>query len=101
MPTKITASTTKICRIRNANALKIQTLDVNGKELKTWAFKQDEREKMPNMLKTIANSNDPEVIYLDIMMPVDIIQVRNRQLFFLNPVNLENNCASFDDPNKL
>ena len=85
LPTKITASTTKICRIRNANALKIQTLDVNGKELKTWAFKQDEREKMPNMLKTIANSNDPEVIYLDIMMPVDIIQVRNRQLFFFKP----------------
>lgn len=84
LPTKITASTTKIFRIRNANDLKIQTLDVNGKELNTWLFKHDERDKMANMLKDIANSENPEVIYLDIMMPVDIIQVRNRQLFMKN-----------------
>ena len=37
LPTKITASTTKICRIRNATELKIQTLDINEKKIKNMA----------------------------------------------------------------
>ena len=57
------------------------------KKLKTWQFEQDERETMANILKDIASSEDPETIYLDIMMPVPIIQVRSRQPL-LKDVNL-------------
>ena len=75
LPTNIEASTAKLCRIRNADNLTILTRNSKEELLQTWAFKSIK--DMSRKLEEVASSQDSEALYLDIMMPVSIIQVNS------------------------
>lgn len=79
LPTNIEASTTKLCRIRNADNLTISTRNSKEEILQTWSFKSIKN--MSKKLEGVASSQDSEALFVDIMLPVSIIRV-NRVGFF-------------------
>lgn len=79
LPTNIEASTAKLCRIRNADNLTVSTRNNMEQVLQTWSFQSIK--DMSKKLESVASSQDSEAFYLDIMMPVSIIQV-NSVFFF-------------------
>nr|XP_022304819.1 uncharacterized protein LOC111111919 isoform X1 [Crassostrea virginica] len=72
LPTNIEASTTKLCRIRNADNLTILTRNSKEEILQTWSFKSIKN--MSKKLEVVASSQDSEALFVDIMLPVSIIR---------------------------
>nr|XP_022309254.1 uncharacterized protein LOC111114991 isoform X2 [Crassostrea virginica] len=72
LPTNIEASTTKLCRIRNANNLTVSTRNSKEEILQTWSFKSIKN--MSKKLEGVASSQDSEALFVDITLPVSIIQ---------------------------
>nr|XP_022304157.1 uncharacterized protein LOC111111453 isoform X2 [Crassostrea virginica] len=72
LPTKITASTTKLCRIRNNKAYTILSRNKKEEILQTWRF--EDLNKMSKKVKVLASTKDSGSLYLDIMMPLSIVQ---------------------------
>lgn len=79
LPTNIEASTAKLCRIRNADNLTVSTRNNMEQVLQTWSFQSIK--DMSKKLESVASSQDSEALYLDIMMPVSIIQVKSVVFF--------------------
>lgn len=75
LPTNIEASTAKLCRIRNADNLTVSTRNNMEHVLQTWSFQSIK--DMSKTLESVASSQDSETLYLDILMPVSIIQVNS------------------------
>lgn len=73
VPTKVTASTTRVCRIRHSETMSVSTWNEKGNLLKTWSF--EEIHELAETLKGLAKTEDPNIFYVDIEMPVPMIQV--------------------------
>ena len=78
MPTKVTACTRKICRIGYSHIFSISSKDCNGKELETSVF--HDREELPKTLKGIVKNDSPDIVYVDIGMPLPMLQVYEETL---------------------
>lgn len=73
LPTKITPSTTKICRIRRNENYSITAYGGNENYLQTW--KVNDLNDMADKLESLACEEDTQTTFLDILMPVQMIQV--------------------------
>lgn len=73
LPTGIEATTTRVCRVKYSKELKIATCDENDKYIEHISF-QNTR-KMAEELKTIAQTDDQNIAYVDIFMPLPFQQV--------------------------
>ena len=73
LPTYVTACTRKICRIGYSHIFSISTKDCNDKELETSVF--FDREELTKTLKGIVKNVSPDIVYVDIEMPVPMLQV--------------------------
>lgn len=73
LPTKITPSTTKICRIRRNENYSIIAYGGNENYLQTW--KVNDLNDMADKLESLACEEDTQTTFLDILMPVQMIQV--------------------------
>lgn len=73
LPTRITACTRKICRIGYSHIFSISSKDCNSKELETSVFR--DREELTKTLKGIVQNVSPDIVYVDIGMPLPMLQV--------------------------
>lgn len=74
LPTGIEATTTRVCRVKYSKELKISTCSGTDKEYKhTISFTSPE--EMADKLKFIAQTNDKNITYVDICMPIPFQQV--------------------------
>ena len=73
LPTHVTTCTRNICRIGNSHIFSISTKDCNGEELETSVF--FDREELTKTLKRILKNVSPDIVYVDIGMPLPILQV--------------------------
>lgn len=73
LPTGVTASTTRVCRVKYSEDLMITTYDAEDKnEIDRMYFQS--KEVMAENLNTLAQTNDPNIGYVDIHMPVPLLQ---------------------------
>uniref|UniRef100_K1R313 Uncharacterized protein in xynA 3'region n=1 Tax=Magallana gigas TaxID=29159 RepID=K1R313_MAGGI len=73
LPTGIEATTTRVCRVKYSKELKISTCSGTDKEYKhTISFTSPE--EMADKLKFIAQTNDKNITYVDICMPIPFQQ---------------------------
>lgn len=72
LPFKVTHCTTKVCRIRNSKQLSV-SLTNDKDETKQWPFKSTD--EMKEFLKGMARTKDIETSFLDICLPVPLIEV--------------------------
>lgn len=80
LPTGITSSTSRVCRIRYSEQMMISIRDKNEMELKCMTFTN--REEMAEKLSDFAQTNDSEISYVDIYFPVPLLQVHILIFFF-------------------
>lgn len=73
VPTKVTASTTRVCRIRHSETMSVSTWNGKGHLLKKWPFK--EMHELSQTLKGLAKTEDPKIFYVDIEMPFPMIHL--------------------------
>lgn len=74
LPTGISATTTRVCRIRNSEELAVSVRDKNDKEdLERIQFSNIK--EMAKKLKSLANTQDPDERYVDIFMQLPFKQV--------------------------
>lgn len=73
LPTGVTASTTRVCRVKYSEDLMITTCDAEDKnEIDRMYFQS--KEDMAETLNTLAKTKDPNIGYIDIHMPVPLLQ---------------------------
>lgn len=72
LPSGITASTSRVCRVKYFKRCMISTRDNKDEELENMSF--DNSKEMAEKLKTLALTNDTKISYLDIYMPVPLLQ---------------------------
>lgn len=72
LPTGITASTSRVCRIRYSEQMMISTCNKDETELKSMAF--TDRNKMVETLSDLAQTTDSKISYVDIYFPVSMLQ---------------------------
>ena len=73
LPTKVTASTTKVCRIGYSKSFSVSTKDWKGKELKTLKFPA--REDLSKTVKQLVTEHSTDFVYVDIGIPFPLLQV--------------------------
>lgn len=73
LPTAITASTSRVCRIKYCERCVVSTKDCMEKELENMSFKNIE--EMTDKLKSLAETDIAEICYVDIYIPVPFLQV--------------------------
>lgn len=73
MPTKVTACTRQICRIGSSNIHSISTKYYNGQELGSTIYR--DRMDLTKALKEIVKTASPDVVYVDIGMPLPLLEV--------------------------
>ena len=69
----MTACTRQICRIGYSHMFSISSKNCNGKELETSVFR--DREELTKTLKGIAKNDSSDIVYVDIGMPLPMLQV--------------------------
>lgn len=72
LPTGITSSTSRVCRVKYCEQVMISTRDSNDEELENMSF--ENIKEMASKLKFLAETEDPEISYVDIYMPVSLLQ---------------------------
>lgn len=77
----MTACTRKICRIGYSHNFSISTKDCDGKELETSLFR--DREDLTKTVKGIVKTVSSDIVYVDIGMPLSMLQVYDNMIFFL------------------
>lgn len=82
LPTGIMATTTRVCRVKYSDELKIATCDKNEVDYND-CISFNNTKQLADKLKTIARTNDRTITYVDIFMPAPFQQVR----FFLIAIN--------------
>lgn len=74
LPTGIEATTTRVCRVKYSKELTISTCSGNEKEYRhTIPFTS--AKEMADKLESIAQTNDKNITYVDICMPIPFQQV--------------------------
>lgn len=75
-PTGITAMATRVCKIKPSENLMILILDANYRELDVKPF--SDTQEIADELEKLAETNNPEKCYVDILMPnISFQQVQN------------------------
>lgn len=85
MPTKVTSCTRKICRIGHSNIYSLSTKDCNDKELETTVFR--DREELTKTVMGAAKAVSPDIVYVDIEMPLPMLQVYEKTSTYNISVN--------------
>lgn len=73
LPTSITASTSRVCRIKHSKRCMVSTRNSKDEEIKSFLFENSM--EMAKKLETLAQTDDEEISYVDIYMPVPLLQV--------------------------
>lgn len=73
LPSGITASTSRVCRVKYYKRCMISTRDNKDEELENMSFENSK--EMAEKLKTVAITNDTKISYIDIYMPVPLLLV--------------------------
>lgn len=73
VPKSITPSTSRVCRIRHSNVHFISTLDEKENEIEKLTLKDED--EMAKSLESLATNQDAGIIYVDIGMPLSILEV--------------------------
>lgn len=69
LPINVTASTTKVCRLRHSETWSLTTRESNGHELTTTTFdSRSERKQMIRSIQTEVTSSSNDTMYVDINM---------------------------------
>lgn len=82
LPTQITSSSQKVCTIKYCERCMISTRDSKNEELDNIHFQNFN--EMARQLELITDTDDAEVTYVDIYMPISSLRVRT----FKKTVNL-------------
>lgn len=72
LPTSITASTSRVCRIKHSEQCMVSTRNSKDEEIDRTSFENSM--EMAKTLETLAQTNSDEISYVDIYMPVPLIQ---------------------------
>ncbi|XP_078327868.1 uncharacterized protein LOC111109476 isoform X2 [Crassostrea virginica] len=72
LPTKVTASTTKVCRIGYSKSFSVSAKDCKGKELKILKFPG--REDLSQAVKELVTELETDIVYVDIGIPLPMLQ---------------------------
>lgn len=81
LPSGITASTSRVCRVKYFKRCMISTRVNKDEELEKMSFENSK--EMAEKLKTVAITNDTKICYIDIYMPVPLLQVGTKPHFAL------------------
>lgn len=81
LPTGITASTSRVCRIRYSEHMMISTCNKDETELKRMTFTN--RNEMVESLSDLAQTNNSAISYVDIYFPVSMLQVTTLIICFI------------------
>lgn len=73
LPTSITASTSRVCRIKHSKQCMVSTRNSKDEEIESFLFENSM--EMAKKLETLAQTDDEEISYVDIYMPVPLLQV--------------------------
>lgn len=73
LPTSITASTSRVCRIKHFERCMVSTRNSKDEEIESFLFENSM--EMAKKLETLAQTDDEEISYVDIYMPVPLLQV--------------------------
>lgn len=73
LPTSITASTSRVCRIKHSKRCMVSTRNSKDEEIESFLFENSM--EMAKKLETLAQTDDEEISYVDIYMPVPLLQV--------------------------
>lgn len=79
LPIAVTASTTKVCRVRYSKNFVLSTKTKDDRLIKRWTFRS--KEELANNLATLAVTDKKEVFFVDIWMPAEIIKVNELSSF--------------------
>lgn len=97
LPTSITASTSRVCRVKHSERCMISIRDSKDELIKTTLFENSI--EMAEPLETLAKTNIEEISYVDIYMPVPLLQVRSlKNSYLLRFYNCKSNlkqCANY------
>lgn len=72
LPTSITASTSRVCRVKHSESFMISTRDSEDEEIERLKFKNSI--EMAETLKCVAQTNVEEISYVDVYLPVPLLQ---------------------------
>lgn len=75
LPTSITASTSRVCRVKHSESFMISTRDREDEEIERLEFKNSI--EMAETLKCVAQTNVEEISYVDVYLPVPLLQVHS------------------------
>ena len=79
LPIAVTASTTKVCRVRYSKNFVVSTKTKDDRLIKRWTFRS--KEELADNLETLAVTKGEEIFFVDIWMPAKIIKVKNYQAY--------------------
>lgn len=79
LPTKLRPCTRKVCRIGYSTIYSASTKDRHGKELESSIYR--DREDLTNAVKGIATTVSPDIVYVDIEMPLPMLKVNRFRIF--------------------
>lgn len=82
LPTGIRASTSRVCRVKHSDCYEVSTKDRNGEILEEKQSFKNAKE-MAEKLQDLAGTADEEIGYVDIYMPVLMLQVDTINIFNL------------------
>lgn len=82
LPTGIGASTSRVCRVKHSDCYEVSTKDRNGDILEEKQSFKNAKE-MAEKLQDLAGTADEEIGYVDIYMPVPMLQVDTLKAFNL------------------
>lgn len=94
LPTSITASTSRVCRIKHSEQCMVSTRNSKDEEIDRTSFENSM--EMAKTLETLAQTNSDEISYVDIYMPVPLIQVGSlKTSHFLRFYNCKSNLKQY------
>lgn len=83
LPTGITATTTRVCRIKYAKELLVSARDQNDKkDIKRISVKSTKQ--MADEVKNMASTDNSKISFVDIFMPVRFQQVKGKNICMFN-----------------
>ncbi|XP_062604953.1 uncharacterized protein LOC134266745, partial [Saccostrea cucullata] len=72
LPIDIMATTTRVCRIKYSDRMRVSTLNKMGEELSNSEF--DDEEKLIEMMEELATTDDHQIEYIDVWFPLPILK---------------------------
>lgn len=82
LPTGIGASTSRVCRVKHSYCYKVSNKDRRG-EISGKKMSFENSKEMAKKLQDLARTADEEISYIDIYMPVPMLQVDTLKAFNL------------------